>query len=332
VDYEKIYKSLILKRKTSILSENEYGEVHHIIPRCIGGTDDPDNLVRMTAEEHMIAHMLLIKIYPKESGLVYAANMMCNRVKNNKEYGWVRRRHAEELSKRFTGVPRAPESVEKQIATIKAKYENGYKSPSIGNILTEQHKKAISEKNTGREVPVKERSSLEGYIIRYGEEEGRRKYEEKNKKLDSSSIDYFIRTFGEELGTSKYEEYRQWSSDRMTGEKNPFFNKTHSDKSKAKMGDSRRGKKVKRTEEHNKKIGEANRGKKHVIVTCPHCGKEGGSTTMKQWHFDRCKQNPLGVQNKITRKVEAITCLHCGKTGTGPRMKSDHGDNCKHKR
>ena len=27
----------------------------------------------------------------------------------------------------------------------------------------------------------------------------------------------------------------------------------------------------------------------HPIVTCPHCGKNGGERAMKRWHFDLCK-------------------------------------------
>jgi len=38
-------------------------------------------------------------------------------------------------------------------------------------------------------------------------------------------------------------------------------------------------------------IGEKNPmfGKKHNIVRCPVCGKEGASNGMKRWHFDNCK-------------------------------------------
>ena len=32
---------------------------------------------------------------------------------------------------------------------------------------------------------------------------------------------------------------------------------------------------------------------KQSIVTCPHCGKQGGAGTMPRWHFDRCKQKPV---------------------------------------
>lgn len=38
-----------------------YTEQHHIVPRSIGGTDLPVNLVRLTYREHFIAHWLLTK-------------------------------------------------------------------------------------------------------------------------------------------------------------------------------------------------------------------------------------------------------------------------------
>ncbi len=31
------------------------------------------------------------------------------------------------------------------------------------------------------------------------------------------------------------------------------------------------------------------RGKKRALVTCPHCGKVGGNSSMGRWHFDRCR-------------------------------------------
>jgi hypothetical protein len=30
-------------------------------------------------------------------------------------------------------------------------------------------------------------------------------------------------------------------------------------------------------------------GMKYEVITCPHCGKQGGSCTMPRWHFDNCK-------------------------------------------
>ena len=36
---------------------------HHIVPRHIGGTDDPSNLVELTVEEHAEAHRILFETY-----------------------------------------------------------------------------------------------------------------------------------------------------------------------------------------------------------------------------------------------------------------------------
>lgn len=52
------------------------GEMHHIIPRCMGGSDDDDNLVFLPYREHYIAHYILAKAYPEEKGLWFAFNMM----------------------------------------------------------------------------------------------------------------------------------------------------------------------------------------------------------------------------------------------------------------
>lgn len=61
--YSAVYCALITKRLQNPLPEDEYGEVHHIIPKSEGGTNDKDNLVRLSAREHYIAHLLLAKIY-----------------------------------------------------------------------------------------------------------------------------------------------------------------------------------------------------------------------------------------------------------------------------
>ncbi len=37
--------------------------IHHIIPKYMGGTDDPNNLVELTVEEHAEAHRLLYEQY-----------------------------------------------------------------------------------------------------------------------------------------------------------------------------------------------------------------------------------------------------------------------------
>jgi len=83
MDYQKIYNSLIERGKNRILVG--YTEIHHIIPRCMGGTKNLENLVKLTAREHYIAHKLLCEIYPKHHGIVKAFWMMLNKVQSKSQ-------------------------------------------------------------------------------------------------------------------------------------------------------------------------------------------------------------------------------------------------------
>jgi hypothetical protein len=80
MNYERIY-DIIVKRGRERVIEG-YGERHHIVPKCIGGTDEDLNITVLTAREHYMAHWLLIKIYPNNRKLAYAFNAMCRRSKN----------------------------------------------------------------------------------------------------------------------------------------------------------------------------------------------------------------------------------------------------------
>ena len=101
MNYKKIYDSLIIRGKTRLLQE--YSELHHIVPRCIGGNNEQDNLVRLTPEEHYVAHQLLVKIYPNNPKLIKAAAMMIPNRPSNKLYGWLRRKFAKAQSAGQTG-------------------------------------------------------------------------------------------------------------------------------------------------------------------------------------------------------------------------------------
>ena len=98
MNYQKIYNDIVDRGKNRVLEG--YTESHHIIPRCMGGTDDLRNLVDLTAEEHYVCHQLLVRIYPNEIGLVRAAMFMTAsgagpKRQGNKMYGWLRRKFSE---------------------------------------------------------------------------------------------------------------------------------------------------------------------------------------------------------------------------------------------
>lgn len=110
MDHSKHYDLLINRARNRVLEE--YTERHHIHPKCLGGGNEPENLVRLTPEEHYTAHLLLCGIYPGNYNIILAARMMCygkdGRRVNNKLYGWLKRKHKEAVSK----VPRKPRKKE----------------------------------------------------------------------------------------------------------------------------------------------------------------------------------------------------------------------------
>ena len=82
-----------------------YVEKHHVIPRCMGGDNSKENLVILTAPEHYVAHLLLVKMHPDHRGLLWAASAMTNGTRNqhrsgNKMYEWLRKRLSVMMSDR----------------------------------------------------------------------------------------------------------------------------------------------------------------------------------------------------------------------------------------
>jgi hypothetical protein len=89
-----------------------YTEQHHIIPRCMGGSNLSENLVRLTPEEHYVAHQLLVKMYPSVLGLVNAAICMAANPygkRGNKIYGWLRKRYSVTVSQQMANRAKTPE-------------------------------------------------------------------------------------------------------------------------------------------------------------------------------------------------------------------------------
>ena len=84
--YKSWYDSIIQKANNRILSG--YKEKHHILPRCLGGKDNKENLVELTAKEHFIVHMLLCKFTKGKARIkmLYAFNFMSVVRNKNRDY------------------------------------------------------------------------------------------------------------------------------------------------------------------------------------------------------------------------------------------------------
>lgn len=99
MNYENHYVKLIQKAKNRTLPEKEsYYELHHIIPKCLGGNNTPENIVKLTAREHFVAHWLLFRQNPYNNKLAWAFKMMC-KIKNNTQSRYIPSSRAYEEAK-----------------------------------------------------------------------------------------------------------------------------------------------------------------------------------------------------------------------------------------
>ena len=143
MNYSLIYNNLMLKGQSLHStrqiekSKGECFENHHIIPKCMAGSDDPDNLVYLTPEEHFLAHRLLIKIYPMVYDLYLSVQIMIGSgkyQKNNKTYGRIKRMIQEQ--KKILGMP--------------LETRNKISKSRKGIEFTKEHKIKISESRLGK--------------------------------------------------------------------------------------------------------------------------------------------------------------------------------------
>lgn len=104
MNYTKIYNKIIDKRK--LHEPIGYTETHHIIPRSLGGSDNKENLVKLTAREHFICHLLLTKIYTNriEKYKMIHAFMLLSNCKSGNQERYVSSRRYEILRKLYSKV------------------------------------------------------------------------------------------------------------------------------------------------------------------------------------------------------------------------------------
>ena len=161
MNYQRIHDAIIDRARNRKLQG--YRERHHIIPRCIGGTNIQDNLVELTAREHFIIHRLLCELHPTNNKLFFAYRMMAfmkNSKDNDRTY-YVSSREFERIrllanekignAARGRKLPPRPQAViDKVIATRK---QNGYRHSA-------ETKKKMAEKAKGRKFTDNHKKNL----------------------------------------------------------------------------------------------------------------------------------------------------------------------------
>lgn len=169
--YTRWYNNITEQAKSRTM--DSYTEKHHIVPRSLGGSDDPDNLVNLTAREHFICHWLLTKMHTGKSRskminalyLMQGKNKYQDRYVNSRVYETLRKEYAQYISELNTGRVQPLEEKARQIAAItgrrrapfsddwKAKMsakKSGENNPRFGVIVSDDTKQKMSEKAKGR--------------------------------------------------------------------------------------------------------------------------------------------------------------------------------------
>ena len=120
MNYARIYSEFIADRLTKQPVKPDYFEKHHILPRSLGGGNEKSNLIRLTPEDHLFAHLLLAKIHGGKMwnaahAMVYLANDSTSyrrKFGNRPVFGEMRREVASYHSRMFSG-PCGPQSDKK---------------------------------------------------------------------------------------------------------------------------------------------------------------------------------------------------------------------------
>lgn len=73
MDYQSIYNRIIFRAQQRV-EPNEKYEKHHIVPRSMNGSNDENNIVKLTLREHFICHLLLAKLHG--GSMLWAFQMM----------------------------------------------------------------------------------------------------------------------------------------------------------------------------------------------------------------------------------------------------------------
>jgi len=131
--YSTLYYKITSNAKQRITEG--YTELHHIIPQSMGGSNDKENLVELTAREHFICHWLLIKMTEGKdrSKMLYALNGM------KAENRYQQRYHTKITARVY-------EKYRIENARNHSEIMKGRTAPNKGRKMSEEQKQLLREK------------------------------------------------------------------------------------------------------------------------------------------------------------------------------------------
>jgi len=186
--YTNWYYHIINNRKVNPLVEKIGTELHHIIPKSLGGSDSQENMIRLTNREHFISHWLLTKmchLTDHRVKMLYALGRMRHTKENrprleSRFYAIAKRANQlASLSNEKLRQPRSEETKKKirearaqQVITDETK--KLWSKNRKGKPKSEEHKRKISESNIGKHsIPYTEERRKKQSLALMGKNLGR---------------------------------------------------------------------------------------------------------------------------------------------------------------
>ena len=163
-----------------------YFEIHHIVPKSLGGSDMVSNLVKLTAREHFICHWLLTKcVLLNVEKMQYSLWMMMNvenksqnRYKvNSRMYEILKTNLSKVFSNQTSGRKLTEETKRKISETRKRKFQNGTLKINVYDTTREKHSESRLGRSHSQETKDKIGNAHRGKTI---SEEQRKILREKN--------------------------------------------------------------------------------------------------------------------------------------------------------
>lgn len=97
--YHRLYDKLVNKYVNiyTVDLQSLYTEKHHIIPKCMGGSNHKHNIVRIPARVHFLLHWMLCRMYPTNIKLIHAFFKMTHKTSVRGRYTSKSFQYAREL-------------------------------------------------------------------------------------------------------------------------------------------------------------------------------------------------------------------------------------------
>jgi hypothetical protein len=172
------------------------------LPKSLGGTNDLENIVELTAREHYICHLLLTKFtegtaYQKMSYALHRiTNKKENYIKSSRIYEMIRTAHSKMLSEKTKGVSMLERCGVPYAHEISEYQKERIRESNKSRVWTEEMRKKMSESQKRR---FKERP--ESFVVPKWKPESRKKMSEARKR-NSAKYTFKHPVHGEFYGTT----------------------------------------------------------------------------------------------------------------------------------